>query len=144
MARTQYFTPFTPELLGALSGARPPAVRPPLRGGRRSQSDPLSDLRTHYFGLGTPLLVNTFGSIRTCRIWSNCLQTASLTVEWFCLFKETDLYSWTGTHGRPHDVNWSTEMIRFSSHSRIFHSYGDVTITSDRQQNLKWSHLNTL
>ena len=42
MARMQDFTPFTQELLGAAQG-------------RKVTNDPLSDLRTHHFGLATPL-----------------------------------------------------------------------------------------
>ena len=58
MARTQDFTPFTPELLGAAQDPQTPC--------RTVTNDPLSVLRTHHFGLATPL--------------KTVLQTTTLTI----------------------------------------------------------------
>ena len=55
MARTQDFTPFTPELLGAMSGPDP-CRKAAFSRRERVTSDPLLDLRTHHFGLATPLI----------------------------------------------------------------------------------------
>ena len=55
MARSQDFTPFTTELLGAMSGPEPCRKVASLRR-ERITSDPLSVLRTHHFGLATPLV----------------------------------------------------------------------------------------
>ena len=55
MARTQDFTQFTPELLGAAQGPKTPCRKAASSRRERVASAPLSDLRTHHFGLATPL-----------------------------------------------------------------------------------------